>query len=629
MMSYDNSKSILHVKQHINKYNAISLVRLLFSNYYNKKRPKICNDSDNPFIHLLYWLDNENKSLGDYNILETLFPYLSDRSKLYVIKRYFHDIRNGYTAFVPQLLENLKNNRYDYISIYRECLFPRNIHDISVPLLLDSLLNVYKKNPIQTFNGILDIAIKNSNPYSISDTVKWQSIFPHCKEAGLVNSKFKGFIDLFYEGKLDENKLNDSKKLQEFVDRLVSHYNSSSKKDTFVRKLLFNQNGQDLNNEITQLEISQISLTRLSKNIREIFYSKAEKVSDTSYIANVRDIRYLDEFVKIEKKLIKPSIHEGISLSITKYDSIDRRYYKNSIDILSLEDIRRHVSDLLENELKKYKDFFIVENDNQLNSILNTYYYYLEKIENEKYADNFLYSLSESSDLCCPSLSDTYDVATGLPYYNCRGRMCFHNLLQNQTIENETDWHKYTFFHLVEIMGYPIIQKEEAGYECGEEIKRFIGLVRKAIKKFDVLKCKSCGHLIFPVNRNSNNNYMYFACQNPDCSEYNKEYYINTCYNCGELIDSRESTKCPNGRYICQFCLSCCSNEQFENEIQRATRIYKRISSYYLNLQGKGHNDNNLFYCPCCGYQLNKIEENIFLCSKCQKKYSRITRTWN
>lgn len=619
----------------INEWNTISLVDVLWIIYIRKKRRVISDNSDNPFVYLLYWLDN-NVPLKDYSILENLFSYLPEAMKLFVIKRYLHDVRAGRTQFAPQLIERLKNNKYSNVAIYRECLSPNIRKDITIPLLLDSLLNVYNRSAIQTYNGVLDMAISNSYIYAPNVTVKWHCMFPYCKEAGLVAKKsFKGFVDCLYEGKFDEQKLNDEKEVRLYVDKLLSDIDKSDGKITLNKYNILSQIFlqpevfQNLTTKDMQINVKDISYKTVTDNIRRM----AEKVSTTSYMVELRNLKYIDNFfiANTERILIKPKISEDIYLDIYQYDASTEKYYYNKKEILkSKEDLNRSVICSLKKMLNQQYDgdyFELNGNDtNQLDLIFKLYYYNVD-IKDNKNHNRFLYSF-ETNNLCCPKLADTCDTATGLPYYICNGKNCFHNTLQNQIIANELDWRKYTFFHLVEIIGCSMMSKYEAGYEPNEEVRRFIGLVRKAMKKYKVIQCKSCGHLIFP-DKSSSNSYTYFACKNPDCIEYNKSYYINTCFNCGELIDARESAKCSNGRYICSSCLACCDDEQFERETANSVIRYKRISSYCQNLRGKGHNNKGIFYCPNCGMQVVKIEQNKYYCSRCKKTHSRIVKTWS
>lgn len=95
---------------------------------------------------------------------------------------------------------------------------------------------------------------------------------------------------------------------------------------------------------------------------------------------------------------------------------------------------------------------------------------------------------------------------------------------------------------------------------------------------------------------------MSISCQNPLCSEFNKEIYLNYCYNCKKgIVDSRETQRCPNGRYICPSCNSCCSNSSFNAIAQKYTLSGQTVPSKVANLMGTGHQDLNMYYCYRCG----------------------------
>lgn len=629
MIPYGDSRYTKIIKKE--QLNTISLINHIFYIYEYNNHPIISDDPENPFIHLLSWMDNANVTFGNYNMLVDMFPYLSVTTQLKVIKRYFHDIRNGYTRFSPQLMEQLKSNRYGAVSVYRECLNPSNGRDITTSLLLDSILNVYKGHAIQTFNGVLDLAMKNCNPYAPKINVAWHMLLPNCQESGLVNKNFKGFIDCLYEGKLDEGKLNDRDELQLYVSKLLQTCNKNDQKIVLDRSsrlcaiLLKPGMYKVLKADTIEFDIDEISLKTVADNIRNLFNSSASRVSTNSYRIDWRDLKMYDEFFIIEKRLIKPRICENIDLDIYQYDSYHGKYKKSKMQRLeSKDDLESHVVNSLEKELnQKYNgDCFELHVDDitHWNKILNLYYYEVNAL-----GSNFLYNYNPktNNEICCPSLAESCDTATGLSFYECNKKHCFHNALHNQVIANEMDWHKYTFFHLVEIIGFPMMHQKGVEYEPDEEIRRFNGLVRKSIKKFDVTQCKSCGHLIFPNNSNSNN-YSYFSCRNPDCSEYNKVYYISTCFRCRNLIDARESHKCPNGRYICPSCLSCCDDTQFEKEIQKNIRKYKSIPYNYQNLRGKGHNNRGIYFCPDCCVQVKEViqeQKTMFLCPQCGKTY--------
>lgn len=104
------------------------------------------------------------------------------------------------------------------------------------------------------------------------------------------------------------------------------------------------------------------------------------------------------------------------------------------------------------------------------------------------------------------------------------------------------------------------------------------------------------------------NGSRFFYCLNNECAQYKKEIYQSQCNTCKRgLIDSRDSQRCENNWVICPDCLSCCNDNLFQaiyNNHLRNGFVPKQIKD---NL-GKGHNNKNVFFCPKCGTQLDKIK---------------------
>lgn len=270
--------------------------------------------------------------------------------------------------------------------------------------------------------------------------------------------------------------------------------------------------------------------------------------------------------------------------------------------------------------------FEITYDKELLYKTLNKFYYQKQQ-KGATLSENFLTLAFENKykPYCAPKLNEKKNPAIDLPFFWCRGKECFHNNLGTQTLSNQNNWKEYSLYHLVEIIGYPKIQETEAGNVPDVSVTNFIAIANKAMQKFKRLKCRSCGHLIFPTVSHGFNNYNYYACRNQNCPEHNKAIYLNYCYKCKKgLIDSRDTKKCPNDWYICPTCLSCCDDNLYQLMAQRYTAASKPIPDKIKNMLGQGHNDKGLFYCPFCGTQLEKREdehgyEEMF-CSKCQKR---------
>lgn len=265
-------------------------------------------------------------------------------------------------------------------------------------------------------------------------------------------------------------------------------------------------------------------------------------------------------------------------------------------------------------------EFFEVSYDKDLLSKLKKLYYFnfnrTDSDENKDQHFNFL-GLKSNDSFCAPKLSEVHSIAIDLPYFWCRGLECFQNCLNEQTVENCSSWKKYSLYHMIEILGLPKLKKTEAGFEPDETVKEFIPIANRAITKFNRLRCKACGHLLFTDKNSGFNRYNYYLCINPSCSEYNHPIYLNYCFKCKKgLIDSRDSKQCPNGWYICPECHSCCDDAQYERLAQRYILQKRFVPQRIENKRGQGHNDKGIYFCHKCGEQLI-YEEDKLKCKKC------------
>lgn len=215
---------------------------------------------------------------------------------------------------------------------------------------------------------------------------------------------------------------------------------------------------------------------------------------------------------------------------------------------------------------------------------------------------------------CAPDLSDLPNLLTGRNCAICQGDMCFVT-----TIIKEPEWKDFSLIHILEILGYSILEETEAGYIPNPVYNQFVNQINKAIRFYKRLACKKCGHILFPAQEHG---HTRFKCLLPSCSEYNKEVYLNYCHECKKgLIDSRDTKQCPNGLYICPSCNSCCSNEFFESMASRYRRQGRNIPAFISCNIGKGHKDLNMVFCPQCGTQksdyVNRLGIHELRCLSC------------
>lgn len=208
---------------------------------------------------------------------------------------------------------------------------------------------------------------------------------------------------------------------------------------------------------------------------------------------------------------------------------------------------------------------------------------------------------------CTPKVADSREKVSNLPFFWCRSDECFCNMLDDQTLDKQSDWCKYTLYHAAEILGYKLIEVTEEGNVPVEAVSNFAGEVRQAEKLYARLICRNCGHMIFSTRGTLLNGSRFFACANSMCPQYRKEIYLSQCNHCKTgQIDSRDSKKCENGWVICPSCLACCNDDLFDRLIDRHRRN-GWVPARLQESQGKGHNNKNIFFCPKCGTQLGNI----------------------
>lgn len=225
--------------------------------------------------------------------------------------------------------------------------------------------------------------------------------------------------------------------------------------------------------------------------------------------------------------------------------------------------------------------------------------YFLEKITGRKY-----------DIYCAPKYENKINSVIQLPFFWCLGNNCYRNSLEEHLVDN-SNWSNYTILEMLEILGFPQLKKLSNGCEADPRIREFIRWISKAKRMFTHFKCRQCGHILHPTNFANDtkdfNIYNRFHCIDPNCScsHSDSDIYISHCHSCSSgIIDSRDTTQCPNGWYICPQCLSCCNDSGIDRQVQKYIKKGIPVPSKLENQRGHGHNDHHLYYCPRCRCQL-------------------------
>lgn len=247
--SFGQRYAIYHQKQiheayetlYPNIHNAYRLNMFELIDNIMKSDKSVDNYFGNQYLLLYKWL-HTNIFMDDYQCLKNLFPVVSEQIRSDIVKRYFHDIRNGHTTLDLDLLSQFRDNKFDEFIKYRYCIeTPAERVVLTVPLLCDNIITLYnsKGKTFQSFDGILDFAITHCDKAHPGIDFEMKRFLPICQYGAVYNERFKGFIDYAWVMKLDETSLsvkNIRKVIRIILDRYgrretyyVCKYDSSKK----------------------------------------------------------------------------------------------------------------------------------------------------------------------------------------------------------------------------------------------------------------------------------------------------------------------------------------------------------------------------------------------------------------
>lgn len=624
---------------------------------------KIDENTSNPLLCLYRWLNDDNAVINHASLV-SLFSILPLDICFYIVKRYMHDVRKGKTSFDPSILEAFINNPYENFIRYRYCIStPQMPVSLVVPLLCDCILTINKTNGIsfQTFDGILDLAIHKSETANPSVYLGLGCFIPKCKGGVKYNPEFKGFIDYALVCELDESKFN-----QENVNNTIKmelnggHYykckNVSSpfenRQTGVVEEEIIHEDkwcisktncllpAEVLIEELSQdslcvVDLSKLTTQVMAKHIRSLV-SKCEEAGANRYViypSQENVLHLLKQYSRLLSIRYFPNSDSVVGVKLNRTD----------INETDSAELNRRVVESLKQELGvdgyNGKYFELPYNEEQHRRLLRLYYYNTSNRDlsthdingNCSQRNSFLRSikLRTTDHFCAPKISDTPNMATGMKYFWCRGHECYENGLGSQLLKSCESWKNYSLYHMIEILGFRKLQETEIGLEPDKAISEFIACANKVNKKFEHLRCRCCGHLMYTDKESGFNRYNYFSCSNPSCPEYHHSVYLNYCFKCKSgLIDSRDTSKCPHGWYICPACLACCDDAQYERQAQRYVLSNRPIPGYIRAKLGTGHNDKNKYFCPQCGGAIEDvIDDRHFprkVCSQCGWVHSGI-----
>lgn len=688
-------------KAKIEQLNLFSIIDAIFDEG-NLQAINGDNNESNSIILFHSWLHGQH-SLENYNSILNIFPLLSEKIRLQIVKRYFHDIRNKHTSFDVNFIKDIKDNKFEDFIRYRYCVeSPAEPVVLTVPLLCDTLITLHNSNgnSFQTFDGILDFAMTRCDTAHPAIDFGLQRFIPTCNRGAVYNiDKFKGFIDYAIIRKMNKDLITEEHLravLSYLMDKHarrqtypVCRYGDGTKipDETFQycgkrREYKTTVNGQERlqsyalecfkycqyndrwyishenlkyiqdflhDKNIPYSQTYSISLDMFSTNkLKTYILSLPDKftvLQNGEFLVhsyNRRDVDnnfnlyLIQEFSDSLRMRIFPQqgalvglqfdvfgfwqeIRQSLPIEILRnQQSNEYKEARAKYEEKEAEEVRNRCIASLRRELKTElinEAFFEIPYNRTLLSDTIKRFYFKGTIgeKDELHQRQFLTKSNLTSNFvqyCAPQLSEATNPAIDLPYFWCRGKECFQNNLGTQTLEEESNWQNYTFFHLSEIMGFPQLHMTVAGYEPEPSVWQFIAITNKVMQKFRRLKCRACGHMMFTERTSGFNRYSYYECVNPTCAEVRHPVYLNFCFKCKKgLIDSRDTKQCPNGWYICPTCLACCDDEQYERQAQRYILTKRPVPPRIQEKRGKGHNDKGVYFCPQCGNPIQEIDD--------------------
>lgn len=687
------------------KKNLFQLIDEFFEDGFGVAYADKIGKTNNPLLQLVCWFSNEKK-LADYNILIPLFALVSEKTRLDIVKRYFHDVRCGNTTFDVRLLQQFVDNKFDDFIRYRYCTeTPSKDVNIIVPLLCDNIITLYNSNggAFQTFDGILDLAITHCDQAHPGIDFDLARIIPTCEHGAVYNTNFKGFIDYQLIRKLNISKLSDENLLitirsilDKYCQRLsypVCRYDNDKKLETTILekcKSVFREkttNGSSQPNKIQcpgigyklyedkwvvnvdnketeilktlvpsdfsfkkinseyYVDIQDVSVDTLRKYVNSL-PKKFQMVDEDeflvpSYKDETYDLFLIKTLSEILRMRIVPQkgVRVGLGVDVFGYGkeiyaTLSKEKVLSILNEKESNEVYRRTVASLKKELKTNEyngEYFELKYDRQQLVRLISRYYFKETLKDDDDTRRDFLTLSHTGyfkPYCAPTLSETNNPAIDLPFFWCRGKECFHNNLANQTLAEQNDWHHYSLYHMVEIIGFPKLHMTPGGYEPDNVVRVFIAVTNRVVQKIKRLKCRGCGHLMFADKSGRFNSHNYYSCINPICPEARIPVYLNYCYKCKKgLIDSRDTKRCPNGWYICPTCLACCDDEQYERQAQKYRISNRPVPEQIARMLGHGHNDKGEYFCPDCGGPIEFVMDEHYGeerrgCPRCHKFFT-------
>lgn len=587
------------------------------------------------FSHFMQWLKDDSSSLS-LQELDSCFPFLGEKERSIAIRRYFWDVKKGLLQYDIQSLKVFSSQNYQYYSTLRYIFegWPGN-RNVSTEFLLDCLKTYEQTNQerFQVKDGILDWAIQKSIEVNRPIEMNFHDWLCYCQGGILINKEFRGFASFEIQYELDDYAFEDESVkssihsiVRQNCERLYHHEKIPQTDQITGQPLIDPETSLPLTREI-RVSDNRWRLRRQGDRRLINLFVNWDKRPETEQEDDVFTPEMVDYSIvrnNVERYLMDTYGTTSPYVSERQPDGIVKMFaYETGMRVRLDDDVFLGVNPGVDEAVVKQR---IRERMKEL---------FGENLECEYNPTNYQKALVDSlfrqtcnsrqcfkkrqkmyrweRRYCAPELSELPNLLTGRKCANCQGDLCFVTC-----INKEPDWKELTLIHILEIIGYHILEETEAGFIPNPVYIQFVTQINKAIRLAKRLVCKECGHILIRAQQKG---YTKFKCRMQACPEYNKEVYLNSCHDCKKgTIDSRETKQCPNGLYICPSCNSCCSNKYFESMRERYRIQGKSIPAFITRNLGKGHWDQHMVFCYKCGsLKVDYVDDhgNHKRCPKC------------
>ena len=262
----------------------------------------------------------------------------------------------------------------------------------------------------------------------------------------------------------------------------------------------------------------------------------------------------------------------------------------------------------------------------QVISFAKEYLFYIKLVDDENNGHLAKFIRKEIPNdivFCEGQMSKKICNTFGKVFWWCVNKPCYNKC---ETIHMVEEWEEYTLLDFCKILGYKI--DEENSYRNGiiqnGNYYQFIGLINRFNRLLEQLYCQDCQEILYPIKTSNFAAYsvVRFHCANSTCKN-NKEIYLNHCFICNAIIDSRKSRQCPNGLYICHECGSCCSHEKQSEKLNNLIRTggYIPEDLRIVVREKLGHFEKEEFFCYKCRNLMKELNRGVFHCANCNVEY--------